>query len=164
MAIVLTGVPIQQFYAFPYDRWEGYEDERIKLLQAAAARRNVVFLSTDAHGNFVNDARLRTLEDGGPVNSGVLDFAIGPVATETFAQKMDRATGRQGAGQIVEAAFFRPQPPDGLGMRCANVNAYAYAEVEVGSKSVRVTPKDSSGNPLKQGDGSACGPFTVPVQ
>ena len=30
----MNETPIQQFYALPYDRWEGYAYERVKLLNA----------------------------------------------------------------------------------------------------------------------------------
>ena len=33
--VVVNEVPIQQYYALPYDRWEGYEAEREKLLHLA---------------------------------------------------------------------------------------------------------------------------------
>ncbi|MGZ8739287.1 MAG: alkaline phosphatase D family protein, partial [Gaiellaceae bacterium] len=56
--VILNEVPIQQFYALPYDRWEGYEAERQKLLRFLHDNvKNVVFLTTDTHANFVNDAR-----------------------------------------------------------------------------------------------------------
>ncbi len=64
-------MPIQQFYALPYDRWEGYAVERRELLEFLQQNvKNAVFLTTDVHANMVNDARLQTLEPGGPVNSG----------------------------------------------------------------------------------------------
>ena len=33
--VVMNETPIQQFYALPYDRWEGYAYERVQLLQRA---------------------------------------------------------------------------------------------------------------------------------
>jgi len=159
--IVLNQVPVQQLYAFPYDRWEGYEAERQSILRGLAGVKNVVFLSTDSHGNFVNDARLQTLEEGGPVNTGILEGVFGPVATVTFAGKLNAATGNPNAGAAVEGGFFRPPPPDGLGMMCANVNAYSYVQVTVDATQLTLTPKDSTGKPLTEGDGSPCGPFTV---
>ena len=30
--MIINEVPIQQYYALPYDRWEGYAAERRKLL------------------------------------------------------------------------------------------------------------------------------------
>ena len=31
--VVMNETPIQQFYALPYDRWEGYATERVQLLK-----------------------------------------------------------------------------------------------------------------------------------
>jgi len=61
----------------------------------------------------------------------------------------------------VEGGFFRPPPPDGLGMMCANGNSYSYVQVTVDATQLTLTPKDSTGKPLTEGDGSPCGPFTV---
>ena len=35
--VIFNEVPIQQYYALPYDRWEGYEAERSALLHYLAA-------------------------------------------------------------------------------------------------------------------------------
>src|SRR5262249_954077 len=47
--VVMNEDPIQQFYALPYDRWEGYAYERVKLLKAlqSANVSHLVFLTTD---------------------------------------------------------------------------------------------------------------------
>src|SRR5262249_15618139 len=52
--VVMNEVPIQQFYALPYDRWEGYAYERIKLLNSLenANVNHLVFLTTDTHASF----------------------------------------------------------------------------------------------------------------
>ena len=61
--VIINEVPIQQYYALPYDRWEGYEAERQAVLNFLKDNvENVVFLTTDVHANMVNDARLKTLE------------------------------------------------------------------------------------------------------
>ena len=60
--VIVNEVPIQQYYALPYDRWEGYAAERERLLRFLQANvKNVVFLTTDTHGNLVNEVRSRTL-------------------------------------------------------------------------------------------------------
>ena len=40
--VIVNEVPIQQFYALPYDRWEGYEAERKKLLLFLQSNTNNV--------------------------------------------------------------------------------------------------------------------------
>lgn len=92
----MNETPIQQYYALPYDRWEGYEAERRRLINYLRKNvKNVVFLTTDTHANLVNEVRLRTLEQGGPINSGMFEFVTGPVATKTFSKEIDDAVGRE---------------------------------------------------------------------
>ena len=45
--VIVNEVPIQQFFALPYDRWEGYPAEREKLLRFLQKNvKNVLFLAT----------------------------------------------------------------------------------------------------------------------
>ena len=55
--IVLSEDAIQQFYALPYDRWEGYGGDRSEILNHIRDNdiSNVVFLTTDLHANIAND-------------------------------------------------------------------------------------------------------------
>jgi alkaline phosphatase D len=155
--LIVNEVPIQQFYALPYDRWEGYAAERTKLLQFLKANvKNVAFLTTDVHANMVNDARFQTLESGGPKDSGIMDFTSGPVATMTFDKEIDKATGKAGNGQLVTDAFFKPAPPQGVGMQCAQTDVFSYAQVTASSKQLQVAYRDQNGKALPQ-----CGPFTI---
>jgi phosphodiesterase/alkaline phosphatase D-like protein len=166
--IVMNEVPIQQFYALPYDRWEGYAAERQALLKYIQANvKNVVFLTTDTHGNMYNDARLSTLpEEGGTVDSGIKEMVTGPVATMTFAKEIDGAAGREGAGDLITSAFLKQPPPNGPGMLCAATDVFSYTQVKVTSKAVTLTPKDLNGKPVtEKGEGKPrCGPFTIPAK
>jgi phosphodiesterase/alkaline phosphatase D-like protein len=160
--VIVNEVPIQQFYALPYDRWEGYEAERLKLVHFLQANvKNTVFLTTDHHANLANTVKYTTLEDSGVSDSGIWDFATGPVATRTFAKEIDEALGKPGTANLVRGAFFKPQPPNGIGMRCAAIDVYSYAEVKVDSKHFRIAFKDLNGRPVKEPDGRSCGPYTL---
>jgi alkaline phosphatase D len=160
--VVMNETPIQQLYALPYDRWEGYAAERDALLRFLRRKvRNVVFLTTDTHANMANDARFRTLEPGGPRDSGILEVVTGPVATNTFAREIDDAVGIRGAGNTVGNLFFKPRPPAGVGMLCASLDVYSYAEVVVTSSRLTITPKDSAGRLVREPGGEGCGPFTL---
>jgi alkaline phosphatase D len=155
--VIVNEVPIQQFYALPYDRWEGYAAERTKLLQWLTQNtKNVTFVTTDVHANLVNDVRFQTLETGGVKNSGITEFTTGPVATRSFAKEIDAATGKQGNGALVTNVFFKGQPPNGVGMQCAETDVFSYAEVTVSSKALRVDYRDQDGKALPN-----CGPFTL---
>jgi phosphodiesterase/alkaline phosphatase D-like protein len=116
--VIVNELPIQQFYALPNDRWEGYEAERQRMLRFLSDNvKNVVFLTTDVHATLVNEARFQTLEQGGPVDSGILDVTVGPSATANFGLEIDDAVNRPGTGELVDTAFFEPPPPGGVGMR-----------------------------------------------
>jgi alkaline phosphatase D len=159
--VVLNEVPLQQFYALPYDRWEGYAAERRTVVETLRKVPNVVVLTTDLHANLVGDIRLRTLEPGGPVASGITEVITGPVATNTFAREIDSIVGRPGAGALVAALFLKPPPPSGIGMRCVAPNTYSYAEVAVAATRLTVTLKDGAGRPVLDVGGARCAPVVI---
>jgi phosphodiesterase/alkaline phosphatase D-like protein len=170
--VIFNEVPIQQFYALPYDRWEGYAAERTALINFLRSRvENVVFLTTDVHANLVNDVRLQTLESGGPVDSGITELTTGPVATATYSQEISDAVGNPNGGALVQSAFLKPPPPNGVGMRCAATDQFSYAEVTVTRNQLRVQLRDIANDRVKDtGDrdqaasAPACGPFVFPRQ
>ena len=163
--VVMNEVPIQQYYALPYDRWEGYEAERQDILRFLRANvKNVVFLTTDTHATFINDARLRTLEDSGPEDSGISEVVTGPVATANFGLEIDQELGRPGTGDLIRGLFFKPPPPDGVGMRCAVIDQFSYSQVRVTGSRLTVTPKNIRGEALREPEGNQCGPFVLNAQ
>ena len=167
--VIFNEVPIQQFYALPYDRWEGYAAERTKLLEFLRHNvKNSIFLTTDVHANLVNDARLRTLESGGPVNSGITEITTGPVATKTYAGEIEDVAGA-GSAPLIQSAFFKPQPPNGVGMECAGMDEFSYAQVTVGRKSLKVELKNIQGQTVqdtadRNTSGPPCGPYVFKAQ
>jgi alkaline phosphatase D len=148
--VIVNEVPIQQFYALPYDRWEGYAAERRQILTFLEENvKNAVFLTTDVHANMVNDARLQTLEPGGPVNTGITEVTTGPIATKTFAGEIDGTTGNPGSAGLLRALFFNAPPPTGVGMQCSGLDQFSYAEVSVTSSRLTVQLKDIEGKPVQ---------------
>ncbi len=159
--VVVNEVPIQQYYALPYDRWEGYAAERERLLRSLQANtKNVVFLTTDTHANLINEVRFRTLGVN-PESSGMWEVVTGPVATNTFAKEIDRFLGQPGSGTAIAALFFKPRPPNGLGMRCAAIDTYSYAQVTVTARTLTVAPLDAAGRPVREATGVACAPLVI---
>jgi phosphodiesterase/alkaline phosphatase D-like protein len=148
--VVLNEVPIQQFYALPYDRWEGYEFERRLVLRTMqnAGVKNVVWLTTDTHGNLVNVIRYTTMEKDQPENSPYSEFVTGPVSTMTYQREIDDATS-PGTGKAIDASAFSAQPPNGVGMACSNVNIYSYAQVVVRKNELQVTARDVAGKVVR---------------
>jgi alkaline phosphatase D len=161
--VIINEMPIQQYYLDPYDNWSGYEADRQRVLHGLQGVKNTVFLTTDVHGTLVNDARFKTLEPGGPVNSGILDVTVGPAATANFAREIDDATHIPGAAGLVDDLFLEPQPPNGVGMQCSILDQFSYGEVEVTSSKLTITPKGIDGAPQTSADGP-CGPFVLNFQ
>jgi alkaline phosphatase D len=159
--IIVNEMPIQQSYVLPYDNWEGYEGERQKLLTFLTANvKNTIFLTTDVHATLVNDARFSTFpEEGGTKNSGIYDFTVGPAATENYNQEIQETTGNANAGAIARDAFFKQQPPNGPGMRCAVTDKFSYGEVKATRSTLTVTPKGIDGKPLTD-----CAPLTLTLK
>ena len=160
--VVMNELPIQQYYVDPYDRWEGYAAERQKLVTFLRDNvRNVVFLTADVHANLVNDVRLRTLEDGGPLDSGILEVTSGPAGTDTFKDDIEDDTNNDSAGDLANNFFLRRPPPDGPGIRCSNIDVFSYGQVSVTSRKLTIALKDAAGRTVEDPDGKACGPYVV---
>jgi phosphodiesterase/alkaline phosphatase D-like protein len=162
--VVVNEVPIAQYYAAPlYDRWEGYEADRQRVLRGLQGVKNVVFLTTDVHATLVNDARFKTFEPGGPQTSGIREVTVGPAATATLEQEINGALGNPIAAETIDSLFFEPPPPIGVGMQCSGIDQFGYGEVEVTSSTLTIQPKDITGGPLVTDDGP-CGPIVLNFQ
>ena len=159
--VVVNEVPLLQLYALPYDRWEGYATERTRLLTALQKIANLVVLTTDTHAHLIGEIRLSTLEGPIPVGTGIREVVTGPVATNTYAKEIDGFLGSPGSGALVNALFFKPAPPRGLGLTCAAVDQYGYAEVSVTATTLTVTPKKASGTRVVDGNGQPCKALVV---
>jgi hypothetical protein len=98
---------------------------------------------------------------GPPEGSGIWEVVTGPVATNSFAKEIDGFLGTPGAGTAIGALFFKPPPPNGMGMRCAALNTYSYAEVKVTARALTVAMKDVRGRPVQEAIGVACAPLVL---
>jgi alkaline phosphatase D len=169
--LIMNETPIQQFYGLPYDRWEGYAYERVKLLQELQQRevRNVVFFTTDTHAAFANVVRERTYDDDvAPANAGptasntpYYDYVIGPVATEPFWPEIDAVTGGDGDGELLSQVFFKPDPPVGVGMFCSQGDQNSYAQVTAANKKLKIAYKTETGETVTDVDDTPCGPYVL---
>jgi alkaline phosphatase D len=162
--VVINEVPIMEFGINPYDDWEGYEFEREKLLTYLKSNvKNVAFVTTDFHSNWVNDARIKTWpEDGGPIDSGIKDFIAGGVADDLFGNEIDDVAGQDNTWPLVDSAYLLKKPPDGPGMECSNMVTYGYVQVEASAKSLKVVLKDNKGKQMvNAGDKKPCGPWVL---
>ncbi len=151
--VIMNPVNIQQFYAFPYDRWEGYESERRLLLhQLQDHVKNSIFLTTDIHASLVNTAKYQTFEPGGVKDSGIFDVSTGPVATRTYQREIAATLGEDQeaapTAKTIDSAIFTPALPTGLGMQCAEINTFSYGQVTATRTKLTVQLKDLDGKPL----------------
>lgn len=159
--VIVNEVPLLQLYALPYDRWEGYAASRGRIIAALQGVPNVVVLTTDTHAHLIGEIRTSTLEGPEPVGTGVWEVVTGPVATNTYAKEIDGFLGAPGAGSLVNALFFKPPPPRGLGLACAATDQFGYAEVVVTAATLTVTPKTPAGTLVPEPTGQRCAPLVL---
>jgi alkaline phosphatase D len=160
--VIMNELPIQQIYVDPYDRWEGYAAERNRLITFLRDHvKRTVFLTADVHANLINDVRLKTLEDGGPVNSGITEVTTGPAGTDTFSKDINDTAGRPDAGTLVNNFFLRRPPPDGPGIQCSNIDVFSYGQVTVTARKLTIALRDAAGQPVRDPDGKVCGPYVL---
>ncbi len=123
------------------------------------------------HGNLVNDARFNTLGGAGVQNSGILDVTTGPIATASYCagdQRRGRQSGRAARWSTTRSSSR--QPPDGVGMQCAAIDQFSYAQVEVTKSRLTVDLLDANDAPvLDTGDSSVpgappCAQVVIPKQ
>jgi len=159
--VVVNPEPLLQLYALPYDRWEGYAAERARVIDLLRSVKNVVVLTTDMHAHVIGEIRTDTFASGGPVGTGIWEVVTGPVATNTYAKEIDSFLGAPGFGAVVTGAFFKPALPRGLGLRCAQTDAYGYAQVTVTATRLTVQPRTAAGGVVVDAAGTPCAPLVV---
>jgi phosphodiesterase/alkaline phosphatase D-like protein len=141
---VISQVPIQQLYALPYDRWEGYAAERNEILNFIRSNRvsNVVFLSTDIHANLINEVFIDRFRDRATIAQ---EFVTGPVAEDTLQASIQA----QNFGPLPLVAFKALLTT--VGVNCRNLDTYSFGLVEVNGATgtASVTLNDQRGAPIR---------------
>ncbi len=159
--IVMNELPIQQYYALPYDRWEGYEFGAPAGAARAAGVKNVIFLTTDVHATLVNDARFQTLEDGGTREQRD-PGRDGRARRHGELRARDRRRRRPVRARARSSTRSSTSPPRRtvVGMQCSVVDQFSYGQVSVSATQLVVTPKGIDGKQQRNGD-KPCGPFVL---
>lgn len=136
--IIINEVPIAQFFALPYDRWEGYPVERLEILEFIRFHgiNNVVFVTGDMHANAIAEVI------GNPFLPPVAqEFIAGPVAQITFAEGLESVVGQPLAGLLLDLLAtvgpFTCLAPDALG--------YGVLEIDSQTKDLSVALKTAGG-------------------
>jgi len=155
--LIVNEVPIQEYYALPYDRWEGYPVERAEIVNTIRNKKipGVFWLTTDSHANYTNRVKLDSLTNLWtilfPVTGGV-EFVTGPIGTETYSEEVSNVVGSIGPTAI--RIVFNL-----VGARCVDLdrNSYGLLQYDPVAHTLTFQPKDADGNPI-------CGAgFTYPV-
>ncbi len=137
--LVMSQLAIQQYYALPYDRWEGYGAERAEILNFIRDNeiKNVIFLTTDNHANIVNEVFVDRFTDPEPIAN---ELITGPIATFTLEEEIIGGYGPEllqafhGILNLVE-------------VDCSNLNTDSYGVVDFDSDAgtVGIELKDADG-------------------
>jgi alkaline phosphatase D len=172
--IVISELGIQQFFANPYDRWEGYGAERKEILDFIREEGidNVIFLTTDNHANLVNEVFIDRFENcptppgptttcaaANPPTTIANELITGPIATNTLEKEILAAfPGSRG----ILAVFAFNSVLDIAGLDCRNIDTYSYGVVkeDAAAGTTSVDLKDSAGVPVVN-EGP---PFGAPCQ
>lgn len=139
LKLVLNEVPIQQLYADPYDRWEGFAAERNELLSFIRTEGidGVVFLTTDLHANLVNQVAIDRFDDPTPIAQ---ELVTGPIATRTNRIEIIDKYGLSGLAKYHDVL-------DLVDVDCRHLDIYSYGLVEVDAsrKLATITLQDERG-------------------
>jgi phosphodiesterase/alkaline phosphatase D-like protein len=150
--LIVSEEPVQQFYALPYDRFEGYGAERNELLGfiRSHAITGVKFLTTDTHATLQNDVAIDHFSDPVPIS---VELVTGPIATNTFQAEILRFGGPSTLASFKQLLAF-------VGVGCMNLdrNSYALVEAHAGAGSLTLASKDENGAVVTDPDssGHAC--------
>ncbi|HCP61056.1 MAG TPA: hypothetical protein DIU14_01085 [Actinobacteria bacterium] len=161
--IVMSEDPMQQFFAFPYDRWEGFRWERNTILHNIDDNNinNVVWLATDVHAFMAHTVDYNTDTAGSPSVvpacagvQGMCEYTVGPVATDTFAKEINDLSGSSTASGKVRG-FLVVVNKD----LCAGINNYGYGKVNIdgATHQLSVYPKFENGTAVAGNGGSGSG-------
>lgn len=132
--IVLNEDAIQQFYALPYDRWEGFGSERSELLNFIRDQSigNVVFLTTDLHANIANNVFIDKTNDPTPI---AYEAISGPIATNTYKHEILNQFPTNGTTLVNSLqAVLSLQ-----GVECRAIDSYSYQLVQVDASTGKLT-------------------------
>jgi phosphodiesterase/alkaline phosphatase D-like protein len=137
--LIISELAWQQFYALPYDRWEGYGGERSEMLNFIRNNgiENVAFLTTDNHGTLQNQVSIDRFADNTPIANETI---TGPIATNTFQVEVLEVAGPIGL-------FVFNVTLDLVNIDCRHLDKYSYAHVDVNAagNTATVSSRDSAG-------------------
>jgi alkaline phosphatase D len=145
--LVFSEDPMQEIFAFPYDRWEGYGAERLALLNYITSNSitGVTWLTTDTHASIVNDVYTNSYTG---TDTGMDEAIVGPIATDTLLNEANNETGSPLAGFALNLFINTPRASGGLGAKCGKINTYAFGDVHytASTQQLAIDVLDGNGN------------------
>ncbi len=137
--IILSEVAMQQWFALPYDRWEGYGAERSEILNYIRDNgiENVVSLATDHHATIQNQLFIDKFSDPDPIGE---EFVTGPIGTNTLQEETLALVGPIGL-----FAFNQILNQAGIDCRHLNKNSYGKVDVDSAGGTATVDSRDDTG-------------------
>jgi phosphodiesterase/alkaline phosphatase D-like protein len=150
---IINEVTFSEIYLLPYDRWEGYWQERQEILDFIESNgiQNVVFLTGDIHASLINR-----------INPGrspaIWEVTTGPVGQDTFANFLRREIEPLGIVNSIEAVYglwnglLAPTSEGGIpgvtasSLTFLEIDRPNYTTIEVSGGSVIIRVKDEGGN------------------
>ena len=155
--MIFNEVPIQQYYALPTTAGRATRPSARRCCTSSQDNvKNVVFLTTDVHANLVNDARFNTLGDRRRAELRHPRRHHRPDRDRDLLGRDQRhSSAIRQRRALIQTAFLKPQPPNGVGMQCAATDQFSYAEVEVTKSRLTIDLLDADDQPvLDTGDAS----------
>ncbi len=155
--LVVNEDPIQQFFALPYDRWE-----RNQILQFVDDNdiANVVWLTTDVHAYLSHAVSYNSADPGvGTQVEGMVDYTVGPIATDTFRQEINDLLGDDTATQVRSfLLLINKNTCANLGAAPPNPGAPYYGfglvHIDAATHTLTITPIDHTGTHIAGNGGS----------
>jgi phosphodiesterase/alkaline phosphatase D-like protein len=137
--IIVSELAWQQWWALPYDRWEGYGAERSEMLNFIRNNGidNVEMLTTDNHGTLQNQVYIDKFSDPQTIANETI---TGPIATNTFQNEVIAVAGQLGL-------FVFNVTLNTANIDCRHLDKYSYGNVEVNAAAdtATVSSRDANG-------------------
>jgi phosphodiesterase/alkaline phosphatase D-like protein len=137
--IIISELAWQQWWALPYDRWEGYGAERSEVLNFIRNNGidNVSMLTTDNHGTLQNQVYIDKFTDPQPIANETI---TGPIATNTFQNEVIGVAGQLGL-------FVFNVTLNTAGIDCRHLDRYSYGHVSANAAAdtATVSSRDANG-------------------
>ena len=137
--VIVSELAWQQFYALPYDRWEGYAAERSEMLNFIRNNGidNVSMLTTDNHMTMQNQVYIDRFTDPQTIANETI---TGPIATNTFQNEVIGVAGQ--LGLFVFNVLLNQSNID-----CRHLDKYSYGNVVVNAAAdtAVVSSRDQNG-------------------